>query len=230
MPACGGRSWGDAMFAFSSIFFEEKHAISAVERMRWPTGICCPFCGEAKRVGRLGGNGSAQGSFKCYECRKRFSVRTGSPLEGSHIPLTNWLRLLFVMAFARRTFACKHVEEAASVSPRIARSLRRKWAEVISAADQQDIELVAGFPDHFPLLYERDDARSFHDLCRVLDVAPGANANDFAMLLQKILRASDAPRAYSSPVGTDALLPDHLSLQALPLGVYEGRKISFDRA
>jgi hypothetical protein len=34
---------------------------------------------------------------KCYACRKPFTVRMGSVFEPSHVPMTIWLRAMYLM-------------------------------------------------------------------------------------------------------------------------------------
>jgi transposase-like protein len=66
----------------------EQYIISA----RFPTGIHCPFC-SSHRVYRL----EAQKRFKCGACRKQFTVRTGSVLAESKVPLQKWLMTAWIM-------------------------------------------------------------------------------------------------------------------------------------
>lgn len=59
-----------------------------IASLRWMNGVVCPHCGS-KTVGFL----KTRRIYKCKakECRKQFSVRTGSILEESPIPLDKWL-------------------------------------------------------------------------------------------------------------------------------------------
>jgi uncharacterized protein YbaR (Trm112 family) len=43
----------------------------------------CPHCEESKRLGRLQGKTTRPGLFKCYACKKPFTVRMGTILESS---------------------------------------------------------------------------------------------------------------------------------------------------
>lgn len=58
-----------------------------LEQMRWSNGIVCPKCGNEERAKRL--NGKTHG-YKCYACRKTFSVTKGTIFENSAIPLQKW--------------------------------------------------------------------------------------------------------------------------------------------
>ena len=54
---------------------------------RWPNGVACPHCGSL--------NAATVSSrqpmpFRCRDCRKHFSVKTGSVLQSSNISLDKW--------------------------------------------------------------------------------------------------------------------------------------------
>ena len=54
---------------------------------RWPDGIACPHCGSLNV--RHVANRRPQ-PFRCRDCRKHFSVKTGTVLHASNIPLNKW--------------------------------------------------------------------------------------------------------------------------------------------
>ena len=58
-------------------------------KVRWPSGPACPYCGS---VNVLGGAKHKTMPYRCREkeCRKRFSVRTGTVMEASNIPYQKW--------------------------------------------------------------------------------------------------------------------------------------------
>ncbi|MGO4264154.1 transposase, partial [Lysobacter sp. TAB13] len=58
----------------------------SLERMVWPSGPVCPHCGEAARLGRLNGLSTPIGAWKCYSCRKPFTIRNGTIFHNSHVP------------------------------------------------------------------------------------------------------------------------------------------------
>ncbi len=39
------------------------------------------------RIGKMGGKSTRVGLYKCYQCRKPFTVRIGTIFESSHVPL-----------------------------------------------------------------------------------------------------------------------------------------------
>ncbi len=77
-------------------FHDEDAAREHIETSRWADGIVCPFCGSMN-VHRMAGKTQA-GYFLCNDCRDKFTCRTGTVMERSHIPLHKWLLAIHLMA------------------------------------------------------------------------------------------------------------------------------------
>ena len=82
------------------VFHDETKATAHMEADRWPDGVYCPHCGSVK-VHRMAGETQA-GMFLCNDCRDKFTVRTGSVFERSHIPLHKWLLATHLMAASKK--------------------------------------------------------------------------------------------------------------------------------
>jgi transposase-like protein len=82
------------------IFTDEAKATAHIEASRWPDGVNCPFCGSVN-VHRMGGLTQA-GMFLCNDCRDKFTVRTKTVFERSHIPLHKWLLALHLMSASKK--------------------------------------------------------------------------------------------------------------------------------
>lgn len=86
------------MFAFEETAFKcEEAAYDYVERMVWPDGPICVHCGNRERIGKLRGQSTKVGTYKCYACRKPFNVKIGTALESTHVPLHIWLQALYLL-------------------------------------------------------------------------------------------------------------------------------------
>ena len=82
------------------IFTDEAKATAHMEADRWPDGANCPHCGSLN-VHKMAGKTQA-GMFLCNDCREKFTVRTGSIFERSHIPLHKWLLATHLMAASKK--------------------------------------------------------------------------------------------------------------------------------
>ena len=84
----------------SPMFTNEAAAVAHMEQDRWPNGVICPLCG-ADNVTKMRGKTQA-GMFQCNGCRDKFTVRTGTVFERSHIPLHKWLLATHLMASSKK--------------------------------------------------------------------------------------------------------------------------------
>ncbi len=64
---------------------------------RWNGKPVCPHCGHDKIY-----NLSGKMGYKCGNCKERFSVRTGTVMESSRLPLQTWLLAIYMMTTARK--------------------------------------------------------------------------------------------------------------------------------
>lgn len=75
-------------------FHDEAKAYEYVEARVWPHGATCPKCGERDRVSKLQGKSTRIGTYKCYKCRKPFTVKVGTIFESSHVKMQVWLQAI----------------------------------------------------------------------------------------------------------------------------------------
>jgi transposase-like protein len=83
-------------------FNDEDMARKVIEASRWPDGVKCPHCGFGERVKPLGGKSMGPGWFHCASCREKFTVRTGTLYERSHIPLHKWLLATHLLTSSKK--------------------------------------------------------------------------------------------------------------------------------
>lgn len=84
------------------IFTNEAKALEHMENDRWPGGeVDCPLCGVIGDSRKMGGQTQA-GMWLCNSCRGKFTVRTGTVFERSHIPLHKWLLATHLMAASKK--------------------------------------------------------------------------------------------------------------------------------
>lgn len=84
----------------NKVFTDEAEAVAFMEADRWPNGVNCPLCGSLK-VHKMGGETQA-GMFVCYDCKGKFTVRTGTVFGRSHIPLHKWLYAMHLIAASKK--------------------------------------------------------------------------------------------------------------------------------
>ncbi len=86
-------------------YHDDDAARITLEAIFWPYGPTCPTCGKIDTVSVLGGKSMGPGWYWCAECREKFTVRVGSVLERSHIPLHKWMLGFRFYAASKKGFS-----------------------------------------------------------------------------------------------------------------------------
>jgi transposase-like protein len=106
--------------ATQKIFHDENKARAFLEARRWPDGPVCPTCGSLdgiKSAPMKDKKGKAvKGFYHCNACRKRFTVRTGTLYERSHIPLHKWLFATHLMAASKKGISAHQLHRMLGVT------------------------------------------------------------------------------------------------------------------
>ncbi|WP_181832791.1 transposase [Bosea caraganae] len=111
----------------NTIRLHNEHAAHlSLERLVWPSGPVCPHCGELTRLGRLNGLSTPVGAWKCYACRKPFTIRHGTIFHNSHVPLHVWLQALYLLTETRLKMGSQRLAHVLGVSVRTAWHLKQK--------------------------------------------------------------------------------------------------------
>jgi len=85
----------DNLMQLFRAFPDEQSAIDHLTAIRWANGKSCPLCGnaDAARIGTLSGTNT----HKCYECRKRFSIKVGTIFQDTKLPLRTWFAAIWMI-------------------------------------------------------------------------------------------------------------------------------------
>jgi transposase-like protein len=86
-------------------FRTEEAAYGYVESIVWPNGPVCPRCGLIGEAGKLKGKSTRLGVYKCYACRKPFTVKVGTIFEKSHVPMHIWLQAMHLLCSSKKGFS-----------------------------------------------------------------------------------------------------------------------------
>ena len=97
-------------------FRDEKAAYAFVEERVWPEGAICPHCGNTKSIGKLQGKSTRIGVYKCYACRKPFTVKVGTVFESSHIPLRIWLQAMYLLSSSKKGISSNQLHRTLGVT------------------------------------------------------------------------------------------------------------------
>lgn len=116
-------------------FHNEKAAYAYVEARVWPNGPVCPHCGGYERIGLMGGKSTRIGAYKCYQCRKPFTVKIGTIFEASHVPLRFWLQAMFLMASSKKGISANQLHRTLGVTLKTAWFMAHRIREAMRDGD-----------------------------------------------------------------------------------------------
>ena len=97
-------------------FHDEEAAYAYVEARVWPQGPVCPRCKSNERIGKLKGISTRIGVYKCYACRKPFTVKVGTVFESSHVALHLWLQAMHLMCASKKGISANQLHRTLGVT------------------------------------------------------------------------------------------------------------------
>lgn len=82
----------DSLMQMLEVFSDEQVCLDHLLSIRWKNGAFCPHCGSTRIY-----NFSDNKTHKCSDCRQRFSIKIGTIVEGSKIPLRKWFIAIWLI-------------------------------------------------------------------------------------------------------------------------------------
>jgi len=124
-----------SLYQFFQRFPNEEAARQYFENNRWAGEVSCPHCGSlsvapVKNMKPM--------PYRCRDCRQHFSVRTGTVLAESRLPLHKWLMAIYMMTTARKGIPSTQMARELGITQKsawfLAQRIRETWM-VISEDD-----------------------------------------------------------------------------------------------
>jgi transposase-like protein len=113
-------------------FTDEDKARELLEKSRWPDGAVCPFCGQLETVKPLGGKSMGPGWYHCSDCREKFTVRSGTLYERSHIALHKWLLATHLMTSSKKGMSAHQLHRMLGVTYKTAWFMAHRIREAMT--------------------------------------------------------------------------------------------------
>jgi transposase-like protein len=92
-------------------FTNDEAARQMIEGIRWPSGPVCSHCGTVNHAYAVKGR---PGLYRCAEkeCRKDFTVTTGTVMERSKIALHKWMMGFYLMSASKKGMSAHQLHRA----------------------------------------------------------------------------------------------------------------------
>ena len=116
-------------------FHNEEAAYAYVEARVWPQGPVCPHCGGVERIGKMGGKSTRVGAYKCYQCRKPFTVKIGTIFEDSKVPMRLWLQAMYLIAGSKKGISSNQLHRILGVTLKTAWFMSHRIREAMRSDD-----------------------------------------------------------------------------------------------
>ena len=106
----------DSLYELIIHFDSETKCEEHLAKLRWNGEPECPTC-ASKRIGQLKGK---RKQFKCYGCKRKFSVKTGSIFHDSKLPLLKWFVGIYLFTSHKRGISSHQLAKDVKVSQKTA--------------------------------------------------------------------------------------------------------------
>jgi len=105
-------------FQLFALFPDEDAARTYMEDRIWPDGVRCPECHSGERITvRV----NRPGFYRCNACGNfDFTVRTGTVMERSKVPLHKWLYSMYLLVTARKGISSLQLAKEIGVTQKTA--------------------------------------------------------------------------------------------------------------
>ena len=87
----------------------------ALEQLRWPVGVACTRCGDTNVAELPQGH-----KWQCRSCRYQFSVKAGTIMHDSHLPLRKWFIAIYLMCVSKKGISAIQMQNTLGVAYRTA--------------------------------------------------------------------------------------------------------------
>ena len=122
---------GVSLMELMDLFPDEQAAVRWFEGIYWPDGRCCGHCGSTHTRETPTGKPMP---YWCTDCKSYFSVRTGSAMERSKIPLRKWAIAIYLALTSLKSVSSMKLHRDLKISQKSAwfmlHRLRQAWAPV----------------------------------------------------------------------------------------------------
>lgn len=134
----------DIVREIPTVLADEAKAVAFLEKYRWGSNPTCPHC-ESTNVYQMNdasGQRSKRFLWRCRSCGRQYTVRTGTVMEHSHIPLRSWVYTIWQIVSCKKGVAALQIKRHTQITYRSAlflmNRLRHGFAHFSDMAEKLD--------------------------------------------------------------------------------------------
>ena len=126
---------------FFKMFPDNTSAEAWLIKARWPKEMACPKCGSLRVKD---GQKHKSQPFRCMDCRGRFSVKTGTPMQDSNLGYRDWLYAIYLLTTNLKSVASMKLHRELGITQKaawhLAHRVRKGWGGESQAEFEGPVE------------------------------------------------------------------------------------------
>jgi transposase-like protein len=178
-------------------FHDEDAAYAYVEARIWPEGPVCPHCGGVERISKMQGKSTRVGAYKCYQCRKPFTVKIGTIFEASHVPMHIWLQAMYLIAGSKKGISSNQLHRVLGVTLKTAWFMSHRIREAMRSGNLAPFGSGGGIVEvdetYIGNLKGAEKRQAFHHKMKVLSLVDRQSGAARSYVVAEVKRAHIEP-------------------------------------
>lgn len=128
-----GTNKSGTVLVLPDVCGSESLAVEFMEAKRWGTTPCCPRCGDTdvyKMRDEITGERNARWLWRCRGCKRQYTVKVGTIMEDSPIPLRHWCYAFWAACASKKGVSALQIQRMTGLSYKSALFMmhRIRWA------------------------------------------------------------------------------------------------------
>jgi transposase-like protein len=145
----------------------------------------------------MGGKSTRIGTYKCYQCRKPFTVKIGTIFEASHVPLNIWLQAMYLIAGSKKGISSNQLHRTLGVTLKTAWFMSHRIREAMRSDDPGFFGEGGGIVEADETFIGRLEGRTakqgYHHKMKVLALVDRSTGRSRAMVVDSLAAPAIAP-------------------------------------
>jgi transposase-like protein len=148
-------------------------------------------------VSKMGGKSTRIGTYKCYACRKPFTVKVGTIFEASHVPMNVWLQAIFLMVGSKKGISSNQLHRILGVTLKTAWFMSHRIREAMRSGSLEpfggnggEVEVDETFIGREPGIKH---PRNLHDKRKVLSLVDRRTGRSKSIVINSLRKYDIAP-------------------------------------
>src|SRR4051812_19946938 len=123
---------------------DEAAAVAFLEEQRWGSTPCCPRCGdtEVSMMKAKDGSRNARFLWRCKGCKQQYTVRVGTIMEDSPIPMRHWCLAFYRAAASKKGVSALQIQRETGLSYKSALFLMHRIRWAMAPANENESKLT----------------------------------------------------------------------------------------